>query len=131
MVDDPFFAIDGVQIGAPIAELDALTELDAEEVLRGDKAARLAEEARMAREAQVCIACLFGEARLCRRLLLLTSCTWRRSGRCGRPRRSTKALRGWCARIQPTHSAWAHARATSRKMLTDSSLCTVVWRAAC
>lgn len=53
VIDDPLFAVDGVQMGAPIAELDALTELDAEEVLRGDKAARLAEEARLAREAQV------------------------------------------------------------------------------
>ena len=53
VIDDPRFELDGVQMGAPIAELDALTELDAEEVLKGEKAAKLAEEARLAREAQV------------------------------------------------------------------------------
>ena len=53
VVEDPLFAVDGVQMGPPIAELDALTELDAEEVLRGDTAARLAQEATLAREAQV------------------------------------------------------------------------------
>lgn len=49
-VEDPMFALDGILMGAPIAELDKLTELDAEEVIRGDKARRLAEEARLARE---------------------------------------------------------------------------------
>lgn len=74
VVEDPFFAVDGVHMGAPIAELDALTELDAEEVLRGDRAARLAEEARLAREAQVRVACLFGDRRpCCRRWPLLTN----------------------------------------------------------
>jgi hypothetical protein len=106
VVDDPLFAIDGVQLGAPIAELDALTELDAEEVLRGDKAARLAEEARLAREEQVCIVCLSETTRLCcRRLRLFISCACRRSGRWQPRPRSTKAPRGWCVRTRPLHMA--------------------------